>query len=496
MRRILVADDSSRDAQRFRAQIEAAGFTAELCASGAEAAALMEDEAGDRAALVILWEIPGPPFGPELLARSRRLLPGVPVVVVSSALDATLATRAFALGARDFLQKPLDIERVKSCLDSLLSERDPYLPLVDGLKQTILGESPAMLSTLTQVAKIIGHGASRVLLIGESGTGKELLAQAFHNLGAKPDAPFVAVNVAALPKELTESMLFGHEKGAFTGANESHRGYMEEAADGTLFLDELGELDLSLQSKLLRALQENKFRRLKGAHEIEFKARLVCATNRDLPLAVSHGAFRRDLYHRVAEVTIEVPPLRERKDDIALLLDHFLTVHGRGRKVRFARETLTILHSYPFRGNVRELENAVKTALMECDGEWILPQHLPLPAMGAFLKEETQPTVPADAAPAVRPEGDHEADSGARPELFQELARAMPEDWCELPYNDALARYVHAFDRIYLPRLLERYRYNKTKATRAAGIDKKKLKKHWEDAGLPPLSAEEGETNE
>lgn len=487
MRRILVADDSPRDAQRVRELIEAAGFKAEVCGSGGEAVSLLEDGAEGWAALVILWEIQGAPFGSGLLARSRATLPEVPVVIVSSVLDATLATRAYALGAHDFLQKPLDMERVKSCLDSLLSELHPYLPLVERLKETILGESPAMLATLRKVAKVIQHGASRVLLTGESGTGKELLAQAFHNLGENRDAPFVAVNVAALPKELTESMLFGHEKGAFTGANESHQGYMEEAADGTLFLDELGELDQSLQSKLLRALQEKKFRRLKGSKEINFRARLICATNQDLPAQVKRGTFRRDLYHRVAEVSIHVPPLRERQDDIDLLLEHFLSVHSKGRRVRFARETLTILRSYPFPGNVRELENSVKAALVECDREWILPKHLPLPTMGAFLEEE------APAAPARPPDSDGDDSAHeAFQELFRELAHSLPKNWRDLPYKHALAEYERAFDRIYLKRLIERYGHNKSMATKAVGFTTKTFDEHWRRAGLPPLRFRKG----
>ena len=419
----------------------------------------------------------------------------MPVVIVSSVLDATLATRAFALGAHDFLQKPLDPERVKTCLDSLLNELDPYLPLVERLKETILGESPAMLATLRKVAKVVQHGASsRVLLTGESGTGKELLARAFHDFGENHNAPFVAVNVAALPKELTESMLFGHEKGAFTGANKAHKGYMEEAADGTLFLDELGELDQSLQSKLLRALQEKKFRRLKGSKEIDFEARLICATNQDLPAAVKRGTFRRDLYHRVAEVPIQVPPLRERRDDIDLLLEHFLSVYGKGRRVRFALETLTILRSYPFPGNVRELENAVKAALVEGDGEWILPKHLPLPSMGAFLEGEApaQPTAPAALAQPPDEGCDAKSSHPAFQELFRELVDSLPENWRDLPYKQALAEYERAFDRIYLPRLIERYGHNKSMATKAVGFTTKTFDEHWRRAGLPPLRPRKG----
>lgn len=494
MRRILVADSSPRDAERLVSQIKSAGLDAEVCSSGAEVVDCLASVERDWAALIILWEIPGPPFGPELLVRSRQLLPGVPVVVVSSALDATLATRAFALGARDFLEKPLDAQRIKSCLNSLLSERDSYSPLVERLKETILGESQALLSTLQQVAKIIQHQASRVLLIGDSGTGKELLAQALHTLSPNQDAPFVAVNVAAIPKDLIESVLFGHEKGAFTGATDSHRGHMEEAGYGTLFLDELGELDLSLQAKLLRAIQEKKFRRLKGAKEIDFHARLVCATNQDLALAVRHGAFRRDLFHRVAEVTIQVPPLRERQGDIDILLEHFLSVYCGNRQIRFARETLTILHSYPFPGNVRELENFVKRALIECDGELILPQHLPLPTMGAFLEYEDHATSPTagPGGPEQQSKGTADAPSDMHQALFRELARSLPQNWRDLPYKEIFGQYEQSFDRVYFTRLIEIYRYNLTKATKAAGVDKKTFSQHWKDAGLPPLRAEDG----
>jgi DNA-binding NtrC family response regulator len=494
MRRILVADSSPRDAQRLSAVLEDAGLKIELCSSGAEVANLLEKHGRDWAAIIVLWEIPGPPFGPELLVRFRRLLPDVPIVVVSEELDATLATRAFALGARDFLEKPLDVRRVKSCLDSLLHDQDSYSPLVEALSQTILGESPALLSTLKQIAKVIQHQASRVLLIGDSGTGKELLAHALHELSPDPEAPFVAVNVAAVPKELIESALFGHEKGAFTGASDLHRGYMEEAGTGTLFLDELGELDVSLQAKLLRAIQEKNFRRLKGTKEIEFQARLVCATNRDLALDVKQGTFRRDLFHRIAEVTIQVPPLRERSGDIDLLLEHFLTVHSTNRKVRFARETLTILRSYPFPGNVRELENFVKRALIECDGELILPQHLPLPTMGVFLRHEGQSPITAGVATFSDENGAAYADTYQQ--LFRELINALPQNWEERPYKQALEQYQRAFDRIYLQRLIERHRHNVTKATKAAGVDKKTFAQHWRTAGLPPLRTEEGDSSE
>jgi DNA-binding NtrC family response regulator len=498
MRRILIADNSSRDAQRLCSLLDDSGLSIELCSSGTEAANCLAKEGQDWALLIVLWEIPGPPFGPELLVRSKQLLPSVPVVILSNAFNAALATRAFALGARDFLEKPLDAQRVKSCLDSLLNEQDPYSPLVEQLGKSILGQSSTLRSTLKQVAKVIQRPALRVLLIGESGTGKDMIARALHELGATPDAPFVHFNIATVPKELLESALFGHEKGAFTGATDGHCGYMEEAGHGTLFLDELGDLDMSLQVKLLRVIQDKKFRRLKGSKEVDFRARLVCATNRDLTLMVTQGTFRQDLYHRVAERLIHVPPLRERDGDIDLLLNHFLSIHDNKRQVRFARETLTILRSYPFPGNIRELENFVKQAIIECDGEWILPQHLPLPTMAVFLAQEVQvsPVNTSFNVSELQSDSTPDALTDAHLELFNELARALPPKWHCLPYKQIFEKYGHSFDRIYLPRLIERHHHNVTRAAKAAGMDKKTFAQHWKDAGLPPLRAEEAESVE
>jgi DNA-binding NtrC family response regulator len=494
MQRILVAHNSSRDAVRLSELLKNAGLKAELCSSGTELARHLERKKQSWAAIIIFWELPGPPFGPELLARCRRLFPGVPLVVVNDTLDATLATRAFALGARDFFQTPLEPDRIAAFLNSLRQDRDSHSASIDLLNQRILGKSPALLSTLRQVAKVIEHGAARVLLMGESGTGKELLAQALHDLSSDPKTPFVAVNVAAIPKDLIESALFGHEKGAFTGATEGHRGYLEEAGNGTLFLDELGELDLSLQAKLLRAIQENKFRRLKGAREINFKARVVCATNRDLAQDVKQGLFRRDLFHRIAEVTIQVPPLREREGDVDILLNYFLAARGVKEKNRFARETLNILHTYPFPGNIRELENFVKTALIESDGKLILPQHLPLPTMGVFLNNDEPSTSSAEASATSEPSGT--AYSSNYQELFEEVMKSLPPNWQDLPYKEVAERFQRAFDRIYLNRLVDRYHHNVTRATKAAGVDKKTFVQHWRAAGLPPLRSEDKEPSE
>jgi DNA-binding NtrC family response regulator len=497
MQTILIVENSPRDAARF-CSLVSDDLQVVVRESGAQAEHFLTTNRQELAAIIILLEIPGPPFALELLLRCRQTLPSVPVVITSNALDATIAARAVALGASDFLQKPLDAERVKSCLQTLRSAQDPYLPIIEQMGQRIIGQSSALRTSLRQVAKVIPHHELRVLLMGESGTGKELLAQAIHGLGPGASAPCVAVNVSAIPKELIESELFGHEKGAFTGAITSHKGYLEEAGQGTLFLDEIGDLDLALQVKLLRVIQEKSFRRLKGASDIAFQARLVCATNLDLAEAVKEGRFRRDLYHRVAEVSIHVPPLRERKGDLELLLGHFLSLYSKGRRVRFARETMTILGVYTFPGNVRELENIVRAALISSDGEWVLPTHLPLPSMSAFSTQEGPAAAGSagDGTVAAANPSWQEPLTQSHGRLFDELARLLPADWLEMPYKEVWKRCLWALDRTYLTNLIERYHHNVSRATKAAGIDKHTFSQHWREADLPPIRAGESKANE
>jgi DNA-binding NtrC family response regulator len=436
-----------------------------------------------------------------LLLLCRKLLnEEVPVIVISSALDASLATRAYAFGARDFLEKPLDIERVRFSLERLLFPQNPELPSVKALNEKILGNSRSLRAALQQIAKIIPYSETRVLLVGESGTGKELLAQGIHALSADPTKPCVAVNVGAIPRDLVESQLFGHEKGAFTSAFDSHRGYLEEAEDGTLFLDEIGELELPLQVKLLRVIQERKFRRLKGTKDLDFKGRLICATNKNLTNQVNEGSFRSDLFHRIAQVIVNVPPLREREGDIDLLLEHFLREENTtvGKTARFSREALTILRSYSFPGNIRDLQNLVHASVIACDGNWILPEHLPLKSMGTLTQVEETPKAPVAGEQKLTTDsnGTPSPDSKSHAALFDELQRVLPNNWLDLPYKKMLDEYQHAFDRIYLPLLIHRYRHNVTQATKAAGVDKKTFDRHWKEAGLKPLRSREDSTDD
>ncbi|HMV50213.1 MAG TPA: sigma-54 dependent transcriptional regulator [Blastocatellia bacterium] len=492
MPKILVVESDIHDADRFRALLAGEDFEMVRCDSGAAAETLLSRHTQeDFAAAIILWEISGPPFGFSLLAQCRQLWPAMPVIIVSGMLDARLATRAFKLGASDFLEKPVESSRVKSCLKSLLAKHDSFSPLVDALRQKIIGESTALLSALKETAKLIPHSDSRALFIGDSGTGKELFATAIHDLGSRPKSPLVPVNVGAIPPGLIESELFGHEKGSFTGALTRRIGCLEEAADGTLFLDEIGELEISLQVKLLRAIQERQFRRVGGEQDLPFRARLVCATNRNLAQSVLQGTFRQDLFHRIAEKTIQIPPLRERRGDVDVLLNHFLDAYRNGRQIRFARETLTILRSYTFPGNIRELQNLVRGALIDCEGDTILPRHLPLPNMVAFMTPDEEPEPETyDAPPSENPI------APAYQELVAEVMQALPQNWLQRPYRETARAHESAFDRIYLRHLHERLHGNITRCAAAAGVDTKTFRKRWKECGLSPLGTREDEAED
>lgn len=484
MHKIFLIESSIRDAGRFKALLARDEVEIVECDTASLAEQTIVPEAQSNfAAVFIRWEISEPQFGFRLLLRCHKLWPEVPAVIMSATLDAEMVTRAFKMGARDFLEKPLEVERLRSCVQALLAKPLGLSAIAQVIQRSIRGESPSLLATFEQIAKVIPRDDMSVLLVGEPGTGKELFADAIHKIGDRASKPLVAVNVGAVPGPLIESLLFGYEKGAFTGANERKSGFFEQAGDGILFLDEIGELDLALQVKLLRVLQERSFWRIGGNSPLPFKARVVFATNRDLAEAVNRGLFRRDLFDRITELQIQVPPLRDRKGDIELLLAHFLGEYGKSRQLIWARETLSILRSYPFPGNVRELQNVVKGAVVECEGSTILPRHLPLDRMGAFVGAG------ADFAESVIEDA---TETGRAPGLIAELGRMLPANWLDLPYREALQPYERAFDRVYFTSLLGRHHHNITRAATVAGIDVKTFRKRWKECGLPPLNA--GET--
>lgn len=319
----------------------------------------------------------------EGLATLEEILavqPDTKIIVVTGNDEHENALKSISLGAYDFYQKPVEPEILGLIIDRAfklyslelenkrLIEKQGITPL-----QGIIGSSPGMLEVCNTISKIAPSDVS-VLILGESGTGKELLARAVHEMGLRKDDAFIAINCAAIPENLLESELFGYEKGAFTSAVKQTRGKIEYAHNGTLFLDEVGDLPLSLQSKLLRFLQERTIERLGGREEIPVDVRIVCATHQNLTEKIKIGEFREDFYYRISEITIDIPPLRDRQDDAVLIAKYFLNLYSgkQGNKAqRFSKKSLLAIQQYSWPGNARELENTIKRAVVLADSEQI-----------------------------------------------------------------------------------------------------------------------------
>ncbi|MDR2459511.1 MAG: sigma-54 dependent transcriptional regulator, partial [Deltaproteobacteria bacterium] len=324
--------------------------------------------------------------GIELLERAKELRPEVPVVMLTANASIGLAVQAIKMGAYDYLEKTCSNEHLarmvaKALEVSRLGRQNRELKEELTKRHSfgsLIGKSPAMQS-LYQLLEKVAPSKSNVLITGESGTGKELVARAIHYNSARRANSFVPVNCSALPEALLESELFGHEKGAFTGAAFARTGRFEMAHDGTLFLDEVGEIGQSAQVKLLRALQERSIERVGSGVSIHLDVRVVAATNKDLQGEVSCGRFREDLFYRLNVVHVHIPPLRERMDDLLLLTDHFLDKHTQGtsRKVTLDKDTKRLLFAHTWPGNVRELENVIERGLVLTSGDVITPDDLP-----------------------------------------------------------------------------------------------------------------------
>ena len=325
----------------------------------------------------------------------------IKVIVITGRAEKEHALKAIGQGAYDFLCKPVQVDELKVIIRRALhvcrleqEHRELQRRLGQESFEEMLGSSPRIKEVFVAIRKVATTDAP-VLIVGESGTGKELVARAIHRQGARNAGPFVAINCGAIPENLLESELFGHEKGSFTGAHIQRKGRIESAQCGTLFLDEIAELSLPLQVKLLRFLQEHKVERVGGRTEIPVDARVIAATNMDLKKALGEGRFREDLYYRLSVVTISVPPLRERGEDILLLAKALLQKYSAENKKKisgFGRQTITALESYRWPGNVRELENRIKRAVIMAEGQRVTPEDLELASpyakyAGRSLKE-------------------------------------------------------------------------------------------------------------
>ena len=383
-RTILIADDDSSLRRVLEFQLRENKYNVLSAADGLAALELFTEH--EVACLITDMRMPGL-SGLELLRRVRAINKDAPVIVITAFGDIETAVEAMRAGAFDFITKPFNREQILLTIEkalaysTTLSENRNLRRLVHERfsLENVVGTSSRMRAVLDTVERV-AHSDVTTLIAGESGTGKELIAKGIHFNSARKDSTFIAVNCAAIPEALIESELFGHKRGAFTGAVADTKGKFEEANGGTLFLDEVSAMPLALQSKLLRALQENEITRLGESHARQVDVRIIAATNRDLPTMIEDGSFRNDLYFRLAVVTIELPPLRERREDIPLLIDYFLK-HAAGRHnrsdIRIDREVFAALSAYSFPGNVRELENIVERMVVLAKSDTLTVEDMP-----------------------------------------------------------------------------------------------------------------------
>ena len=406
MARILIIDDEEPIRFSLRGILEDEGYEVLEAATAEEGLEVADAERPDLVFLDI-W-LPGMD-GLTAQARLKGNHPDLPVVMISGHGTIETAVSAIQQGAYDFIEKPLSLEKVvivaaRALEAGSLRRENQVLRTVLPEQDELIGQSPVMLKFQELLARVAPTDVW-VLLTGENGTGKELVARAIHNQSQRKDGPWVAVNCAALTESLLESELFGHEKGAFTGADKRRDGRFLQADGGTLFLDEIGEISLLMQVKLLRAIQQREIQRVGGDATLKVDVRIVAATNRNLLDEVAAGRFREDLYYRLNVVSIQVPSLQERSEDIPLLAEHFLKVFGeRNRKdvKGFTPKAMDMLIKYPWPGNVRELENAVERAVVLLFGSYVSERELPLAVTQAYEQEDdTEPSalsVPLEGA--------------------------------------------------------------------------------------------------
>jgi DNA-binding NtrC family response regulator len=365
---ILVVDDEKSQREILEMILSGEGYDVTTASSGEAAMKFVADRHFD----LVLTDLKMTGMsGLDLLKQLTDFDKSIIVLLLTAHGTVDSAVDALRLGAFDYLQKPYDREKLLETISRALNK-------LTNLDAEIVSASPEMDKVKKMILKV-AKSNSTVLIRGESGTGKELIARSIHNNSLRTDQVFQAVNCAAINENLLESELFGHEKGSFTGAVNEKKGLFEIADGGTLFLDEIGELDISLQAKILRALQEKQIRRVGATREINTDVRVVAATNRDLLKMTQEGSFREDLYYRLNVLSIEIPPLRERRSDVNLLIEYFIKKHTRtsNRKISFSSEARRLLEDYSYPGNVRQLESAIERAILLCENDTITLDDLP-----------------------------------------------------------------------------------------------------------------------
>ena len=447
-RSVLIIDDEAGMRDMMSRAFGDAGY--ETCAAGDGAAGLDTAREGDFDLVLLDMSLPKM-NGLEALSGIKEAKPDLPVIMITAYGSTETAVEALRLGAYDYITKPFDVDELQLVAERALQQHrviDENRFLRGELKKkygfdNIIGANPDVQRAYVMAAQVAASNAT-VLILGETGTGKEYLARTIHYQSSRADGPFVKVNCAALPENLLESELFGHEKGAFTNAVARHTGRFEVAHRGTILLDEIGEIPPSVQTKLLRVLQEKQFERVGGSETITADVRVMASTNRDLAQAIKDKAFREDLYYRLNVISITLPPMRERGDDIEVFAEHFLSMYAddTGKRVgRFSDEALVEMRAHTWPGNIRELENAVERSVILCNGETVRSEHLML-------------------------DGGKRSQTASRP--------------AEVPVTASL----RDVEMVHIKKVLKHTKWNQSHAAQVLGIDRKTLRNKIREFGF------------
>jgi two-component system nitrogen regulation response regulator GlnG len=477
---ILIADDDRSIRTVLTQALGRAGYQVRATASAATLWRWVEDGEGD---VVITDVIMPDENGLDLIPRIRRVRPELPVIVMSAQSTLTTAVQATQRGAFDYLPKPFDLTELLATVERALNQ--PLAPAAAKAAEPagddslpLIGRSPAMQEIYRIIARLTTTDLT-VMINGESGAGKELVARALHDFGRRRQGPFVAINMAAIPRELIESELFGHERGAFTGATNRHVGRFEQASGGTLFLDEIGDMPPEAQTRLLRVLQEGEYTTVGGRQPIKANARIIAATHRDLRALIRSGQFREDLFYRLNVVPIRLPPLRERPDDIPALAQHFLAkAQAEGLPAKtIDHAAMALLAGYRWPGNVRELENLIRRLAA------LVPQPvISEEAVAQELAEHTAPEPAATESAGPRPGGDEPDNMTAVVERhISRLLAAIRESGEEgVLYERALAD----LERPLIRMTLAETRGNQIRAAALLGLNRNTLRKKIREHGI------------
>lgn len=476
---LLIDDDQTILPNQVKATLTGGSHTVTVAASGEEGITRFSEHIPD--AVLLDLRLPDQ-SGLDVYLKIREIDRRVPVIFVTMTQGADFAIEAMKLGAFDYLFKPIDLKQLSQVLDDafLVSAkmREPALIVDETAVPTAEGALVGNCSAMREVYKAIGRVSAQnvpVLITGESGTGKELVARAIYQHSDRQDRPFLVLNCAAIPEQLLESELFGHEKGAFTGADRRRIGKFEQVNGGTLFLDEIGDMPLGLQAKMLRVLQEQKFERVGGNETIETDVRIIAATHADLKTWAREGKYRADLYFRLSVFSIELPALRDRDDDIALLIQHFVRQLNSqlGREIiQIDSQTSAVLKDYNWPGNIRELQSILKQALLHSTGEVLLPSFLPhLDSIESNEKQESPVHRQATSNPTSDPDSQIDFESFLAENLTPETV------------NLHEAAHSH-LDKFLLAKVLEFTGGNQNQAARLLGISRQTLRLKLRDLGI------------